>query len=75
MRPLLIVMGKPSDRPEIPAIVVDNLQVALPVLLHDPLVEELLELVVPSLEVLLPVELLVEVPEVLSPIMRRPALH
>ena len=62
-----IYMGKPSDRPEIPAIVVDNLQVALPVLLHDPLVEELLELVVPSLEVLLPVELLVEVPEVLSP--------
>ena len=52
-----VYMGKPSDRPEIPAIVVDNLQVALPVLLHDPLVEELLELVVPSLEVLLPVEL------------------
>ena len=60
-------MGKPNNRPEVPTIVVDNLQVALPVLLHDPLVEELLELVVPSLEVLLPVELLVEVPEVLSP--------
>ena len=36
-----IYMGKPNNRPEVPTIVVDNLQVALPVLLHDPLVEEL----------------------------------
>jgi hypothetical protein len=34
-----IYMGKPSDRPEIPAIVADNLQVALPVLLQIDSVE------------------------------------
>ena len=34
-------MGKPNKRTEVPTIVVDNLQVALPTLLHDPLVEEL----------------------------------
>ena len=52
-----VYMGKPSDRPEIPAIVVDNLQVALPVLLHDPLVEELEHFDMPStgnLQVALP---------------------
>ena len=43
-----IYMGKPNNRPEVPTIVVDNLQVALPVLLHDPLAEELEHCDMPS---------------------------
>ena len=43
-----IYMGKPSNRPEVPAVVVDSLHVARPVLLHDTLVEELEHFDVPS---------------------------
>ena len=35
-----IYMSKPSNRPEVPTIFVDDLQVARPGLLHDPLVEK-----------------------------------
>ena len=41
MRPLAfpsIFMSKPSDRPKVPPIGVYSLQVARPIMLHDPLV-------------------------------------
>ena len=42
------VMGKPSDRPEVPAIIVDDRQVALPTLVNDPVVEILEHVDMPS---------------------------
>ena len=41
-------MGKPSNRPEVPTIFIFNLQVARPVPLHDPIVEEREDVYIPS---------------------------
>ena len=41
-------MGKPSDRPEVPPTVVHSRQVALPIMLDDPLVPVLGHVDMPS---------------------------